>query len=378
MTFAHWLSQQDRQQAQLSLYAKTAADVERALSRRQRGIEDFKALLSPAAEPYLEVMAQQSQALTRQRFGMTQQLFAPLYLSNACANECTYCGFSMSNRLRRLVLDEQGLAAEAAVLKQRGFEHLLLVAGEAPKVAGVDYYHRALAQLQPDFAQLSLEVQPLRQVDYERLRAQGLHAVLIYQETYDPRVYQRYHTRGQKQDFAYRLNAPDAAGTAGVHKLGLGVLLGLGDWRLDSLACAWHWQWLARRHWRTRFSLSFPRLKPAEGDFHIPHPVSDRALVQLLCAWRLLSPDMELTLSTREPAALRDHLVTLGVTSLSAASSTRPGGYADNEGAALAQFTTDDQRSVTQVIARLRQLMYQPVWKDWSPALHVPSDCIDT
>lgn len=370
MSFARWLAEQDRLQARLSLYAKTAADVERALLRPQRDLEDFKALLSPAAEPYLETMAQVSQRLTRQRFGMTQQLFAPLYLSNACANECTYCGFSMSNKLARKVLSAEELEAEAQVLKGRGFEHLLLVAGEAPKVVGVDYYRKALAQLQPHFAQLSLEVQPLLQADYEQLRPHGLHAVLIYQETYDPHCYHRYHTRGQKQDFHYRLNAPDEAGAAGVHKLGLGVLLGLTDWRLDSLACAWHLNWLARRHWRTRFSLSFPRLRPAEGDFSVPSPVSDRALVQLLCAWRLFSPDLELTLSTRESPALRDRLVSLGVTSLSAASSTRPGGYAEAEGGALEQFSTDDQRSVPTIIERLQQLHYQPVWKDWSHALN--------
>lgn len=369
MNFSDHLRSEDWEAARLSLYAKTPDDVERALSADRPTLEDFKALISPAADAYLEPLAQRSHHTTVQRFGHTQQLFAPLYLSNACANECSYCGFSMSNRLRRKILSPDEIAAEGRVLKDRGFEHLLLVAGEAPKVVGTDYYEAALRQLAPEFAQLSLEVQPLDQPDYERLRDAGLHSVVVYQETYHPGCYQTHHTRGNKTDYQYRLDTPDRAGAAGVHKIGLGVLLGLTDWRTDSLMCAMHLQYLERRYWRSRFSVSFPRLRPAEGGFNAPHPISDRHLVQLMCAWRLFSPDLELTLSTREGPDFRDRLIPLGVTSLSAASSTQPGGYADSHAERLSQFSTDDRRPVADVVRRLEALHYQPVWKDWEPGM---------
>lgn len=357
--------------AGLSLYAKTGADVERALANPRRSPDDFMALLSPAARPYLETMAQLSHGLTVQRFGRVQQLFAPLYVSNACANECDYCGFSMSNRVRRKVLSAEELALEAAYLKAQGFEHLLLVAGEAPRVVGVDYYERALQQLGSQLAQISLEVQPLSTEEYRRLHRAGLHAVLVYQETYHRPTYNQHHTRGNKADYDHRLAALARAGDAGIHRLGLGVLLGLADWRLDSLMAAHHLRFLERRCWRSRFSLSFPRLRPAEGGFQAPHPLSDADLVQLVCAWRLFSPDLELSLSTREPAQLREHLLPLGVTSLSAGSSTRPGGYAVEPDMALEQFSIDDNRTLKDVVAAVQRLDYQPVWKDWDRQLHL-------
>ena len=369
MSFSDVFRSVNWEEERLSLYAKTPADVERALARSRMDMEDFKALISPAAEAYLEPLAQRSHRTTVRRFGLTQQLFAPLYLSNACANECSYCGFSMSNKLRRKILTPEEIAAEARALKGRGMEHLLLVAGEAPKVVGTDYYERALSQLAPEFAQLSLEVQPLDQPDYERLGQAGLHAVLVYQETYHRGCYHQHHTRGNKTDYDYRLDTPDRAGAAGIHKIGLGVLLGLTDWRLDSLMCAHHLRYLERRYWRSRFSVSFPRLRPAEGDFEVPHPINDRNLVQLIGAWRLFSPDLELTLSTRERPGFRDRLIPLGITSLSAESSTRPGGYAVDTDDSLEQFSTDDRRSVEDIVHRLESLHYQPVWKDWEPAM---------
>jgi 2-iminoacetate synthase len=355
--------------ASLSLYAKTGADVEHALASDKRSPEDLMALLSPAARPYLETMAQLSHQLTIQRFGRVQNLFAPLYLSNACANECDYCGFSMSNKLRRKVLTTHELAIEANYLKKQGFEHLLLVAGEAPRVVGVEYFEQALQQLGSDFPQLSLEVQPLLGDDYRRLHRAGLHAVLVYQETYHRPTYRQHHTRGNKVDYDFRLGTLARAGDAGIHRLGLGVLLGLADWRLDSLMAAHHLRYLEKRCWRSRFSLSFPRLRPAEGGFMVPHPLSDASLVQLICAWRLFSPDLELSLSTRESPRLREQLLPLGVTSLSAGSSTRPGGYAVDPEKALEQFSIDDDRCVEDVVASVQRVNYQPVWKDWDRQL---------
>lgn len=365
MSFREVFEQIDQNAERASLLAKRAEDVERALQANQPDVEDFKALISPAARPYLETMAQRSQALTRQRFGLNQQLFAPLYLSNACANVCTYCGFSMGNRLRRKVLDNTEIQQEAQALLARGFRHLLLLTGEAPKVAGVDYLETALQQLQRLFPQLSLEVQPLETADYRRLRAAGMHGVFVYQESYDRGVYAHHHPVGRKSDFFYRLATPERAGDANVHKIGLGVLLGLTDWRSDSLMLAQHLRYLERRYWRSRFSISFPRLRPCAGGYQSTQPLSDADLVQLICAWRLFSPDLELSLSTREPAAFRDQLLPLGITTLSAESRTQPGGYAVEADSALEQFSVEDTRSVTEVAAAVRRQGYDVVWKDW-------------
>lgn len=351
----------------LSLLSKTAKDVERALNAQQCTLEDFKALISPAAKPYLEVMAQKSHAMTRQRFGLNQQLFAPLYLSNACANVCTYCGFSMDNHLRRKVLTPEEIAREADALYARGFQHILLVTGEAPKVAGVDYLVAALQQLRSRFAQVSMEVQPLDEPDYRSLQQAGLHGVLVYQETYHRGVYAEHHPIGKKADFAYRLDTPDRLGRAGVHKIGLGVLLGLTDWRTDTLMMAHHLRYLEQRYWRSRFSVAFPRLRPAEGDYRVAQPIGDADLVQLICAWRLFSPDLELSLSTRERAAFRDRLLPLGITTLSAESKTQPGGYAVEADRALEQFEIDDARPVQDVVTAIQNAGYQAVWKDWQP-----------
>ncbi len=365
MNFAEQLNRLDWDSERLSLHGKTEDDVRRALARTVRDAEDFKALISPAARPFLETMAQMSRKLTLQRFGRTQQLFAPLYLSNACANICTYCGFSMENRLRRKVLSAEEIRREAEALRARGFRHALIVTGEAPRVVGVDYFAAALEELRRHFDQVSLEVQPLEQADYERLQTLGLHSVLVYQETYHRPTYAEHHRRGNKADFDYRLDTMDRLGRAGIHRMGLGVLLGLTDWRTDSLMLAHHLRYLEQRYWRSRFSVSFPRLRPAAGDYTARHPIHDADLVQLICAWRLFSPDVELSLSTRERAAFRDQLIRLGITSLSAESQTQPGGYSAEADAALEQFEIDDGRPLEAVVAAIRQQGYQPVFKDW-------------
>ncbi|MEX1058337.1 MAG: 2-iminoacetate synthase ThiH [Natronospirillum sp.] len=365
MTFGDELKKLDWNSEKLSLYGKTAKDVERALSKQHRDAEDFKALISPAAAPYLETMAQMSHALTQQRFGRTQQFFAPLYLSNACANICTYCGFSMENHLRRKVLARDEIEREAQALRARGFQHILLVTGEAPKIVGVDYFEAALKQLTPHFAQISMEVQSLSEPEYARLMKQGLHSVLVYQETYHRHTYAQHHPKGNKANFDYRLDTMDRLGRTGVHKMGLGVLLGLTDWRADSVMAAHHLRYLERTYWRSRFSISFPRLRPAEGDYQTLHPIADAELVQLICAWRLFSPDVELSLSTRERAAFRDQLIPLGITALSAESKTQPGGYAVDADKALEQFEIDDTRPLEHVVTAVQAKGYETVFKDW-------------
>ena len=345
--------------------AKTTAEVERALSRGKNGVglEDLAALLSPAAAPFLEEMAQQSHARTVERFGRTMQLFAPMYLSNVCANVCTYCGFSAQNAIPRKVLNDAEILADAHVLKGHGFEHILLVTGESSRV-GRAYLSNALKLLRNQFSSLSMEVQPLDEDEYASLVADGLSSVLVYQETYDPAAYKIHHLKGPKSDIGYRLETPDRLGRAGIKKIGLGALFGISDWRADAWFTGLHLRYLEQVHWRTRFSISFPRLRPHEGTDIPVTPFDERDLIQAACAFRLLSPEVELSLSTREPAHFRDQAYQLGFTTMSAGSRTNPGGYSSALDS-LEQFEIDDDRTPEAVASFLRQQGYEPIWKDW-------------
>jgi 2-iminoacetate synthase len=346
------------------IYGKTAADVERALGRNRRDLEDFKALISPAAAPYLEEMAQLSAQLTRKRFGKIIQMYVPLYLSNECQNICTYCGFSYDNKIRRRTLSAGELLTEVAAIKEMGYDHVLLVSGEANQTVGVDYFAGALEVVRPHFAHVSMEVQPLDTDDYARLMGHGLHSVLVYQETYCREDYKLHHPKGKKSNFGYRLETPDRLGKAGMHKIGLGVLIGLEDWRTDSWFTALHLGYMERTYWKTKYSLSFPRLRPHAGGLTPKVTQSDRELVQLICAYRLLDEEVELSLSTRESPVFRDHAVRLGVTSMSAGSRTNPGGYAVDP-QSLEQFEIDDDRSPGEVASMIRRQGYDVVWRDW-------------
>ncbi len=367
MNFTDQWKERDFGEIARTIQAKTPADVRRALDRVRTGLglDDFAALLSPAAAPFLEEMAQLSHRLTVGRFGRTMQLYAPLYLTNVCANICTYCGFSAQNRIARKALDDAEILAEAAVLGRHGFNHVLLVTGESSRY-GTAYFQKTLRLLRPHFSSLSLEVQPLDEAGYAALAADGLSAVLVYQETYDPAVYPRHHLKGPKADMAFRLETPDRLGRAGVKKIGLGALYGLSDWRADSWFVGLHLRYLEKTYWRTRYSISFPRLRPHEGKDIAVTPFGERDLVQAACAFRLLSQEVELSLSTRESAMFRNHAFRLGFTSLSAGSRTNPGGYTSAPDS-LEQFEIDDGRSPAEVAAFLRGQGYEPVWKDWDP-----------
>lgn len=351
-----------------SIYSKTKADVEQALSSEKRTLEDFKALISPAAASYLEEMAQRSRELTQQRFGKTIQLFAPLYVSNECHNICTYCGFSFDNKLKRKTLTENELLQEAGLIKQFGFNHILLVSGEANNTVNTTYFLKCIELLKYRFANISIEVQPLETAEYEALQTAGAHTVLVYQETYHQDVYKKYHTKGKKSNFQYRLETPDRIGSTGIHKIGLGVLLGLEDWRTDSFLCAAHLDYLQKKYWQTKYSISFPRMRPAEGVIEPNVIVGDRELLQLICAYRLLNENLELSISTRESENFRNHVIQLGATSMSAGSKTNPGGY-EIEPDSLKQFEICDERSVEEFVKVIQEQGYEPVWKDWDMAL---------
>jgi 2-iminoacetate synthase len=370
-SFLDVFQQLDWETVRQSIYAKTEVDVKRALSNKVRTLEDFKALISPAAAPFLEEMAQKSHELTLQRFGNVINMYIPLYLSNECQNICTYCGFSLDVDIARKTLTDAEIHAEARILKEKGYDHLLLVTGEANKTVGLPYFRNAIGLLKPYFSQLSMEVQPLDEAEYKTLIDDGLYAVLVYQETYHKADYKLHHPKGKKSNFNYRLDTPDRLGRAGVHKIGLGVLFGLEDWRTDTFFCATHLDYLEKTYWKTKYAVSFPRLRPCAGGVELKSVMTDRDLVQLICAYRLFNQEVELSMSTRESAVFRDHVIQLGITSISAESKTDPGGYA-SPNVSLEQFEIDDTRSTEDFIEVIKAKGYEPVFKDWDWSLTHP------
>jgi 2-iminoacetate synthase len=341
----------------------TKSDIYAALSSRKFSPDNFIALLSPLAENMLSELLHLSEIITRKRFGKTIQLFAPLYLSNECQNICTYCGFSFTNRIPRKTLNPDEIIKEAEYLKSKGFEHILLVTGEAPKNVGMEYFIKALDILVPMFSSVSMEVQPLNEEDYKVLHQKGVYSILVYQETYIRETYKKVHPKGKKSNYEYRIDAPDRICRSGMHHCGLGVLLGLDDWRLDSFYCGLHLDYLQKKYWKTRFSVSFPRIRPAEGITETLFSFGKKQLAQLMAAYRICFPDVDITLSTREPADFRDNILPFGITQMSAESKTQPGGY--TSGDALEQFSTDDHRTLKEIKQVIQSKGFDPVMKNW-------------
>jgi len=358
----------DWDEVKASIYAKAERDVITALNKPQRDLEDFKAMISPAALPFLEQMSQMSRALTLKRFGRTMQMYVPLYLSNECQNICNYCGFSFDNHIKRKTLTDEEILKEIAAIKEWGYEHVLLVTGEANQTVGVPYLKHAIQLIREHFANISIEVQPMDEHEYLELAAEGLNAVLVYQETYHRDNYKAHHPKGKKSNFYYRLETPDRLGKSGVHKIGLGVLLGLEDWRVDSFFTALHLDYLEKTYWQTKYAVSFPRLRPAEGVLLPKMELRDKDLAQLICAYRIFNGEVELSISTRENERFRNNIIKLGITSISAGSKTNPGGYAV-EPESLEQFAISDERTPVEIATMLKQNGYEPVWKDWDLAL---------
>lgn len=347
------------------IYSKTAADVERALSKERLDVNDFMALISPAAAPYIEPMAALSRKYTLQRFGKTISIFVPLYITNSCMNHCIYCGFQHNNPIARVILTEEEIVNEYKAIKRLApFENLLLVTGENPAVAGVDYIERALELARPYFSNLQIEVMPLKADEYERLTHAGLNGVICFQETYNKANYKIYHPRGMKSKFEWRVNGFDRMGQAGVHKIGMGVLIGLEDWRTDVTMMAHHLRYLQKNYWKTKYSVNFPRMRPSEGHFQPNVIMSDKELAQLTFAFRIFDHDVDISYSTRESADFRNNMATLGVTTMSAESKTEPGGYYTYP-QALEQFSVNDNRTAMQVEHDLKTLGREPVYKDW-------------
>ncbi len=368
-----------------------------SLSRTKLSLQDFSHLISPAASTVLERLSRRSQQLTQQRFGKVIRLFAPLYVSNECINNCKYCGFSRDNPILRVTLSPTEVLAEARALLAQGFRNILLVSGEHPKFVSNGYLKECIRRLHEEIPGISLEVGPMETDDYRPLVAAGAEGLVVYQETYDRNAYAEVHTAGPKRDFDWRLETPERAYAAGFRRLGIGALYGLSDWRFEALSVAAHAEYLLRNCWKAQLTISLPRLRPCAGEFQPLTRLSDREMLQLVCAFRLMFPDVGLVLSTRESAKLRDGLIPLGITMMSAGSHTEPGGYTGagkeklhhtergrivelgaSEWAAggadiraTGQFDIADGRSPEEVSALIRRLGYEPVWKDWDAALSV-------
>ena len=368
-----------------------------SLAKDKLSLNDFAQLISPAAGELLEHLGRRSQALTRQRFGKVIRLFAPLYLSNECINNCKYCGFSRDNPILRVTLSVDEVMREVRALSAQGFRNILLVAGEHPKFVSNGYMAECVAALHKEIPSVSLEVGPMETDEYRPLVAAGADGLVVYQETYDRALYDDLHTAGPKKNFDWRMETPERAYAAGFRRLGIGALYGLADWRYEALSVAAHAEYLLRNCWKAQLTISLPRMRPCAGEFQPLTHISDRELVQLVCAFRLMFPDVGLVLSTREPAKLRDGLFPLGITLISAGSHTEPGGYTGagkenihqtvrgrivEAGAsewatpieghatnATGQFNIADERSAEEVVKLIQRLGYEPVWKDWDAAL---------
>jgi 2-iminoacetate synthase len=374
----------------------SVAAARESLSKDRPSLADFAQLISPAAGTLLEEMGRRSHALTLKRFGRVMRLFAPLYLSNECVNNCKYCGFSRDNPILRVTLSLDEVRRETRELIRQGFRNVLLVAGEHPKFVSNGYLAECVAALHKMVSSVSLEVGPLSTEDYRPLVAAGADGLVVFQETYDRAVYEEMHTSGPKRDFEWRLATPERAYAGGFRRLGVSPLYGLADWRSEALSAAAHVDYLLRNCWKAQVSISLPRLRPCAGTFQPPTHMTDRELVQLVCAFRLFFPDVGLVLSTRESPKLRDGLFPLGVTLISAGSHTEPGGYTGagrenthqtvrgrimardtkeseppaGEGTdAAGQFQIADERPPGVVADLIRKLGYEPVWKDWDAAL---------
>src|SRR6266571_1138986 len=305
----------------------TETNVRGTLTKSRLTLTDFADLISPAASDLLEPLCRRSQGLTQQRFGKVIRLFAPLYLSNECVNNCKYCGFSRDNPILRVTLSVDEVLREARALKEQGFRNILLVAGEHPRFVSKNYLADCVRALHDEFPGISLEVGPMETEDYLPIVQAGSEGLVVYQETYDRAIYAELHTAGPKRNFDWRMETPERAYIAGFRRLGIGALFGLADWRFEAQCVAAHADYLLRNCWKAQLTISLPRLRPCAGEFQPLTQMTDRDLVQLVCAFRLMFPDAGLVLSTREPAKLRDGLVPLGITLMSAGSHTEPGGY---------------------------------------------------
>ncbi len=363
MSFLKILQKTDLTHIRNLIYSVTEQTVLNTLEKKHFDLKDFTVLISPAAGRFLEKMADLSREITLLRFGRTVKLYAPLYVSNECVNECAYCGFNAKNKIKRKTLTKKEVIKEAESLYSQGFRHLLLVSGENSRKVTVAFLGDIARELTKNFAAVSIEVYPMDTGDYKKLASCGVSGIALYQETYNRTVYKTVH-RGPKADFNYRLSALERAGEAGFREMGIGVLIGLSDFRTDVFFTALHAGYLMKKFWKSGIAVSFPRFRAAAGNFKPYVNVSDKEFAQLIFALRMVLPDADLVLSTRENPGFRNGMAGIGITRMSAGSKTNPGGYTVSENS-LEQFEIADKRTPQNIASMLKTKDLDPVWKDF-------------
>lgn len=352
----------------------TDRDVKKALCSDNCSIEDFKALLSPAAENYIEEIANKAGAATRKHFGNVVNLFTPLYISNYCENYCIYCGFNCHNKIRRAKLDFNEIEKEMQSIKESGLEEILILTGESRKMSDVKYIGEACKIGRKYFKNIGIEVYPLNSDEYAYLKNCGVDYVTVFQETYNSEEYEKLHLEGHKRIFPYRFNAQERALMGGMRGVGFASLLGLADFRKDALATGLHAYFLQRKYPWAEIAFSCPRLRPIisnndECNEFRPNPnvekVLERQLLQVICAYRIFMPFAAMTISTRERADFRDNVVGLAATKISAGVDTGIGSHSDDTKSGDNQFEIADERSVKEIYEGLRKKGLQPVMNDY-------------
>jgi 2-iminoacetate synthase len=371
--------------------------LERFPDKKSAQMAKFRRMLMPIGREELEDLATKSANLTRKNFGRTIRLFAPLYLSNECVNNCSYCGFSRDNPILRVTLTVEQVVSEARHLANLGFRSILLVAGEHPRFVSDGYLLECINAIHEFVPSLAIEVGPMETKEYRSMVHAGCEGLVVYQETYDLTTYDKLHTAGPKKNFAWRLECPERAYAAGFRRIGIGALFGLHDWRAEAEKLALHLSYLQRHCWKASYTVSFPRIRPAAGGFQPLCQFDDTDFLQLVCAFRLCFPDVGIVLSTRESEAFRNGIASLGITSMSAGSHTEPGGYTGegkeslhltvkgkrvdledcdydmtDKKCATGQFGIADNRTPQAVASSLVENGLDPVWKDWEPAILNP------
>ena len=339
-------------------------DVQKSLQKEYLDEFDFLNLLSDKAKNYLEEMARISQKNYLRHFGRVIQLYIPIYVSNYCSSNCNYCGFSKKNRIKRKHLTKEEIEKEAKEIAKTGIKHILLLTGEAKKIADIEYLKTAVGVLKNYFSSIAIEVYPMGIDEYKELKKAGVDSLTVYQEVYDRKIYKEVHTSGEKSDYLYRLNTPQRGAKAGFRAINIGVLFGLSDIQKEAFFSAIHAKYLMDKYLECEISLSLPRINPAEGDFKPKYNLDDKTFLQIMLAYRIYMPMVGINISTRERATFRDNLIGLGVTKLSAGSKTDVGGY-EGKDSSTPQFDISDERSVEEIVKVIKQKGYQPVFKDW-------------
>lgn len=339
------------------------------LNKDKLELTDFANLILPLDGQHLEALAQKARALTLKYFGKTIQLYTPIYLSNYCSNECIYCGFNLHNRITRKKLSLEELENEARFIYDTGLRHVLILTGESRQESPVSYIKDCAEVLKKYFSSISVEIYALAEDEYADLVKSGVDGLTIYQETYNENIYDKVHLSGPKKDFRFRLDAPERAAACGMRSINIGALLGLSDWRQEVFYLGLHAKYLQDKFSSIDFSVSLPRLRPQTGNFVPEFDVSDENLVQAILALRIFLPRLGITISTREDPLLRNNLVALGVTRMSAGSTTYVGGhtldYSTHNLGSSSQFEINDKRNVLEIQAMLKEKGYQAVLKDW-------------